>query len=191
MEFIGFILAFVSFGYALYQQKRADKANALLAEHITKTGETVVNDVRSIFDRINKDQIENTNEDETSHGKNTQRFQVDYKDVDHDGKNEIIVQYPAGAHGNAVRIFGWRDMELEEIGFLGSGCPVPAEFKDIDNDGKLEILIVNTDWSVDLPYYNAPRLTDIYKWDGREFVEVGSFKNYTDEELEERRRHQE
>src|SRR5258708_10091965 len=30
---------------------------------------------------------------------------VEYADVDGDGKNELLVQYPAGAHGSHLKVF--------------------------------------------------------------------------------------
>lgn len=97
---------------------------------------------------------------------------VDYVDVDADGQEEMLVQYPSGAHGCALRILGWRQGRFEEIGYLSVGTPVGFEFGDFDRDGRIEIKTQETDWGAGLPYAAAPRVVLILRWDGRGFAEV-------------------
>ena len=102
---------------------------------------------------------------------------VQYLDVDNDGQNEMLVEYPAGAHGSQMKIFKWQLGEFNEIGALGVGTPVGFEVGDFDNDGKNEIKTEETDWSAGLPYVTAPRLVLLYRWDGSEFKEVSRTKS--------------
>src|SRR3990172_3280602 len=50
-------------------------------------------------------------------------FETSYADVDGDGNDELLVQFPAGAHGSALAVFGFRNFNLELIGELGVGTP--------------------------------------------------------------------
>jgi hypothetical protein len=104
-------------------------------------------------------------------------------DLNNDGKSELIVQFLAGAHGNAMQVFGWRDHEFVEIASFGAGTPVPFEFGDFDNDGRIEVEVTETDWSVGLPYSVAPRVKVIYRLEKGKFVEVNRKKDYTEAEL--------
>jgi len=97
---------------------------------------------------------------------------VDCLDVNADGQKELIVQHPTGAHGSALSIFGWRVGKFQKLADLGVGTPVGFEFGDFDGDGRIEIRSQETDWSANLPYVTAPRLTLLFRWNGAEFVEI-------------------
>lgn len=113
---------------------------------------------------------------------------IRYADVTDDGHRELLVEYLTGAHALALKIFGWRDFEFEEIGHLGTTAPEPFEVADFDGDGRTEIQTYDVDWSVNLPYVLAPRERVLYRWDGRRFAEVLREKAYTPEELAELKR---
>ena len=97
---------------------------------------------------------------------------IDYVDVNEDGQRELLVQYPTGAHGSALRILAWRNGKFDELAGLGVGTPVGFEFGDFDGDGKVEIRTQETDWSAGLPYVSAPRSVLLFRWNGTKFVEV-------------------
>jgi hypothetical protein len=112
---------------------------------------------------------------------------VSFADVDNDGKQELLVQYLAGAHGNSLQILGWRNHEYVQIAHIAVSVPVPFEFGDFDADGKVEIMGKENDWSTGLPYSLTPRYSFRLRWDGAEFAEVWRKNDYTDEELAELR----
>jgi hypothetical protein len=97
---------------------------------------------------------------------------VNYQDVNADGKRELLVQYPAGAHGSGLRIFGWKDGEFRQLARLGVGTPVGFEYGDFDGDGNIEIRTEEIDWSANLPYVSSPRVVLLIRWNGTDFVEV-------------------
>ena len=97
---------------------------------------------------------------------------IDYLDVNEDGERELLVQYPIGAHGSALKILVWRDARFNEISTLTVGTPTGFEIGDFDGDGKTEIRTQETDWSVGLPYASAPRLFLFFRWNGSTFMEV-------------------
>jgi hypothetical protein len=97
---------------------------------------------------------------------------VNYEDVNADGQRELLVQYPAGAHGSTLKIFEWRSNGFKEVARLGAGTPVGFEYGDFDRDGKIEIRTEDTDWTAGLPYVSSPRVELLIRWNGADFVEV-------------------
>ena len=97
---------------------------------------------------------------------------IEYIDVNDDGQNELLIQYPTVAHGSALRILAWQNDKFEELASLGVGTPAGFEFGDFDGDGRVEIRTQETDWSVGLPYVRAPRLVLLFRWNGAKFAEV-------------------
>lgn len=94
---------------------------------------------------------------------------VEYADVNDDTIKELLVQYPTGAHGSAIKIFEWRESEFKEVADLRVGTPVGFEIGDFDGDGKIELRTEETDWSAGLSYDRAPRLVLLFRWDGSSF----------------------
>jgi hypothetical protein len=100
------------------------------------------------------------------------RFITTSADVDNDGQDELLVEFPAGAHGSGLQVFGWRDWEFVKIGELATGHASGFEVYDFDGDGRLEIGAVETDWDQGESYLTAPMLKIWYRWNGSEFAEV-------------------
>ena len=109
---------------------------------------------------------------------------IRYADVNNDSRNELLVEYPAGAHGIVLNVYGWKDHEFTLIGGLSSGTPEGFEVGDFDDDGRIEITSKETDWDTDLPYVSAPRMTVMYRWNGRDFEKLKEIRNYTPEDVE-------
>ena len=97
---------------------------------------------------------------------------IDYADVNGDGKKELLLQHPTGAHGSTLKILEWKTGKLEELADLSVGTPAGFDFGDFDGDGKIEIRTEETDWSSGLPYVSAPRLILFFRWNGVRFIEV-------------------
>jgi hypothetical protein len=97
---------------------------------------------------------------------------VQYVDVNHDGQQEILVQYPVGAHGSALKVFGWRDSEFAELSRISVDTPGGFEIADFDGDGRIEIRTQETDWDKGVPYVVAPRILVTMRWDGTRFSEI-------------------
>ena len=118
-------------------------------------------------------------------------FLVREADLDGDGRNELLIQYIAGAHGSALQLYGMQDFEFKLLGELGTDTPAGFEIADLDSDGRLELRTYETDYSTGLGYAFAPRLEVRYRWTGSSFDEVFRQQAYTEAEVEERRRAQE
>ncbi len=99
-----------------------------------------------------------------------------FADINDDGEEEMLVQYPVGAHGSALKVFGWRGCEFEELASLSVGTPAGFDIGDFDRDGKIEIRMQEIDWTAGLPYVDAPRVALLMRWDGTRFTEVSREK---------------
>lgn len=97
---------------------------------------------------------------------------VDYVDVDNDGRPEVLIQCPLGAHGSQVAVFVCRGGRLEQLARVSTGTPAGFEFGDFDGDGRIEVRGQETDWSSGLPYATAPRHELLWRWSGSSFAEV-------------------
>jgi hypothetical protein len=172
----------VSLAIALWQHLRARSAERKLEGVLSEMPQRVASQVGMVVAKI---QI--PSEATKDRAWPDDFIRVDYADVDGDGRNELLVQYPSAAHGNTLLVYGFRDgmgWDFTLLDELGSGTAAPFEVRDFDNDGKLEIALQEADWSTDLPYYLAPRLKLLYRWNGKKFGEVGRIKDYTAEDLE-------
>ncbi len=114
----------------------------------------------------------------------TRPFRISYGDVDNDSKDELLVQYTAGAHRTALQVYGLRGWDFKLISELGVGTGDGFTVEDFDGDGKMEVGTRETDWSLGLPYSLAPRLQLWYRWNGSGFDKVAEIKDYTEADLE-------
>jgi hypothetical protein len=99
-------------------------------------------------------------------------FRTTYADVDNDGKDELLVEHSAGAHGSALLLFGFKDWEFRLLGELGVGTPGGFDIGDFDGDGRIEIDAVEADYSHGDGYVDAPRYRIRYRWTQDGFAEV-------------------
>ena len=158
----------IGVGIALWQNRKAADAEAALNVALNAIPDKVAAAVQTIVVAGNTEEAKA----ETTALPDNWPMAVEYIDVDGDGKKEMLVHYPAGAHGSQLKIFAWRYGEFTEIATLGVGTPVGFEVADFDGDGKPEIKTQETDWSAGLPYVSAPRMTLLYRWNGSKFAEV-------------------
>jgi hypothetical protein len=150
---------------AWWQSRDAARAKVELKNAMQTIPDSVATALRAIVSARNKDVKENPQNNAGW------PMDIEYADVDGDGRNELLVQYPAGAHGSNLKVFGWKQGEFTEIAWLGVGTPVGFDFGDFDGDGKIEIKTEETDWSSGLCYAEAPRIVLMYRWNGTEFEE--------------------
>jgi hypothetical protein len=167
---IGIAGIIIGVGVAWWQNRKAEQAENALNAALNAIPSKVVEAVKTIV------VAGNTPEVKTDLPENWP-MAVEYIDADGDGKKEMVVQYPGGAHGSQLKVFAWRHGEFTQIGALGVGTPAGFEIGDFDGDGKPEIKTEETDWSAGLPYVSAPRMTLLYRWNGSEFAEVSRRKN--------------
>jgi hypothetical protein len=165
----------VGYLIALWQNRRSDKGSKTLQATFDALPQQFVEALRKGNLSVSTKQPHLEDDDWPS--------VISFADVDNDGKQELLVQYLAGAHGNSLQIFGWRNHEYVQIARIGVGVPVPFEFGDFVGDGKIEILGKESDWDTGLPYSLVPRHSFRLRWNGQEFAEVWRSNDYTNEEL--------
>lgn len=169
MDPISFSIAILGLSVTIYiawkQNLRANKAEANLKELVESQSEIIANQLKNIIQGM---------EFEDQQGELGGRpNKVSFEDVTGDGQNELLVQYPGGAHGSQLKVFGWNEWaEFVEIGSLGVGTPVGFKVYDFDGDNINEIITEETNWESGKPYVTAPRIQKVYKWKDNSFIEV-------------------
>ena len=118
-------------------------------------------------------------------------LQSRYADLDVDGKDELLVQYPIGAHGAALQVFGFRDWEFKLIAELSIDTPAGFVAEDVDGDGRLEIVTNEVSQDADFPYVLGFRDEVWYRLENDRFVEVKRTNLYDKKDLEKARRNAE
>lgn len=113
-----------------------------------------------------------------------------YADVDGDGEKELLVSYMVGPYSSALKIFKWQRVDLtSEFTAIGEIVPILGfEVNDFDFDGKVEIMTFQDDPDTGLPHAAGLHINVLYKWKEGRFTEISRHKDYTLEDLEERRR---
>jgi len=168
----------IAIGIAVWQNRKTARAETALNTALSSIPDKIVGSVKTILvaDYSPKKKPPDSSAEVKPSLSEGLPVGVEYVDIDGDGRKEMLVQYPAGAHGSQLKIFAWRQSEFSEIGHLGVGTPVGFDIGDFDGDGKLEIRTEETDWSAGLPYVTAPRITLLYRWNGSAFEEVSPKK---------------
>ena len=94
---------------------------------------------------------------------------VTLADINGDGHRELLVDFPGGAHGSVLEVYGFRGLDFQHLGGISSGTPSGFEVADFDGDGRPEVASTETDWESGKCYAEAPRLRAIHKWIDGEF----------------------
>lgn len=164
--FIAIVTAIAALSFAFWKSRQASAAKSAAAEARNELPRLIAETLHWIIGSGKGEPASSGRAPMTWSGS------IDYADVNGDGRNELLVQYPAGAHGCALRVFGLSPSGIEELAYVGTGTPAGFEFGDFDGDGKVEIKTQETDWGAGLPYATAPRFTLLLRWDGSRFAEV-------------------
>jgi hypothetical protein len=159
LAFAGIAIALI---IALVQYRRATRVESALKE----ARESIAGALRTILKATQND----------CPSKEIPPTCVDCADVNGDGEQELLVQYPIGAHGSILKVFGWHDSGFGELATLRVGTPAGFEVGDFDGDGKIELRTEETDWTVGLPYATAPRFVLLFRWNATEFREVSRLR---------------
>jgi len=100
-------------------------------------------------------------------------------DVDGDGKEEILVEGPAGAAGRHLVVFkaDYKGLDLLKLGEFFSEAG-GFDFQESPLDGRRLIVTGELDWDApgDLSHVEMPRIKVVYQWDGKGFREVSRTK---------------
>lgn len=179
MEILGFIITIFSLLFGFYQFYCANKSEKKLQEVLNNQPQKILEGVSRLISPL-FEETKNKLGDFGVEG----YYEIDVKDLDGDGKQELLIQYPYGAHGSMLKVFGRRNYDFEEIGELSSGTPCGFKIADFDLDGHLEIKTIES--SENYPYALVLRDSVFYRWDGNQFLEISRTKEYTEEDVKRR-----
>ena len=157
----GFISWAITHKYSEKSSKEIDGLQNLLQ----KMPEAITENITRY---LQADEISNTEEIIS----NNNMSHASYVDINNDGIDELIIQFPAGPHGYALQAFSINNNDVKLIAEHGTDTPIEFEFEDINNDGKLELRSIETNQSSGHSYAMGIRDVVWYKFDNGEFVEI-------------------
>ncbi len=170
-------------GIAIWQHLEAKKAKKELNSLLESLPSQVFNNVSRLLEsnRENNTELYGMMDSEDP-------LESSYIDLDKDGIKELVVQYPIGAHGTALQVFGFRDYEFRLVGETSTDTPAGFTIEDIDNDGKFEIITHEVSTDADLPYVMGFRDEVWYRFENDNFVEVKRINLYEKKDIKKARR---
>lgn len=183
MDLLGLVGILITLLIALWQSREAASAKKQLENYLLNLPNVIIQNVVSRIESFEGRESQ-VNERLISHDNMPSTL---YADLDNDGKDELIVEFPVGAHGSAVQIY--------KIGFEGPtllaewSTDVPYGF-DIDkSDPTHSPLLVTgeTNASSGLPYVMGLRDTVWLKLENGKLVEHKRVEP-SKEEIAERKR---
>ena len=152
----------VPIGIAWWQHRKAVRAESAVRASIDAIPQRVIDEFEKIVSA-------------GTPGRDSDVLQL--ADVNGDGRGEVLIQGPAGAHGWFLKAFGWGVDGIHEIVDLRSDTPCGFEIGDFDHDGRLEVRTKQTEWSKGLSYGDATRGAVTYRWDGKGFAPAETIEN--------------
>ena len=180
---IGIVLAVISFGFSIWWYRRANKAEKNLQRVLQHLPTELLNNV-SRFIATPQSEIHELYDLQESE----RTLHTSYADLDGDGQDELLVQYPYGAHAAVLQVFGFRDGDFKLIDELTIDTMAGFLAKDVDGDGRLEVVTHEVSHDADFPYVMGFRDEIWYRLENDRFVEIRRVHSYTDEALSKARK---
>jgi hypothetical protein len=174
---LGILGIAISIGIAFWQNSRAKKAEAELNGILRSLPSQVLDNMARLLQNNQSETAElygMMNSEKMLHSK--------YVDLDGDGQEELIVQYPYGAHGSAMQVFGLQNREFKFIAELLTNTPSGFIAEDVNNDDRIEIVTHET--SEDYPFVLGLRDEVWYRLENTEFVEIKRTKLYEPQDVD-------
>lgn len=168
MDLLGLIGILITLLIALWQSREAAASKMQLDNYLLKLPSVIVQNVVARIESFEPIGPTQANERLISHDNMTSTL---YADLDNDGKDELIVEFPVGVHGSAIQIY--------KIGFEGPtllaewSTDVPYGFEIDKSDPTHSPLLVTgeTNASSGLPYVAGLRDTVWLKLENGKLVE--------------------
>ncbi|MEO1208217.1 MAG: VCBS repeat-containing protein [Cyanobacteria bacterium J06638_20] len=178
MDPISILGILISLGIAAWQTKKANDTESKLFKILKSLPSQLTENISSTFQTANltSDDLSFQESEELTDSAIIESreplSQAIYRDLDGDGREELIVQFPFGLHGVAMQVYGLSNFEFRLIAQLTTDAPVFFEFEDVNNDGRIEIKSIETNVSSGLPYVMGLRDEVWYQLESSNFVEV-------------------
>ena len=173
----------VTAAIAYWQHKRAEKAERNLQIVLNSLPSQVLSNVTRFLQEPHSGVQELYDLQESS-----ERFHTSRADLDGDGEEELLVQYPYGAHAAVFQVFGFRDGDFKLIDEITVDTMAGFVAEDKDADGKLEIVTLEVSIEADFPYVMGFRDEVWYRLENDKLTEVKRINLYDSKDLKKARK---
>jgi hypothetical protein len=173
----------VSASIAYWQHKRAVKAERELYLVLHSLPSQLLNNVTRFLQVPQTDIHELYDLQESEN-----RLHTSYADLDGDDEDELLVQYPYGAHAAVLQVFGFREGDFKLIDEITVDTMAGFIAEDKDSDGRLEVVTFEVSLEADLPYVMGFRDEVWYRLENDRFIEVQRINLYDPKDLKKARR---
>ena len=168
----------VSLGVAYWQYRDAQKAKAELSAYMRRLPDQLLNNISGFLKGQQGEALEFYDLQESD-----KVFHTRIVDIDGDGEDELLVQYPFGLHNAALRVFGIKDHEFQLIDEISADTVAGFLIEDLDRDGRLEVKTLEVSPAANQPYACGFRDEVWFRFQNGKFEEVGRKHLYTQKDL--------
>jgi cbb3-type cytochrome oxidase subunit 3 len=174
----GIVLGLVSLAVAYWQYRDAQNAKAELSAYMRSLPDQVLNNVTEYLKGQQGEALEFYDLQESG-----KIFHTRIVDIDGDGEDELLVQYPFGLHNAALRVFGIKDHEFRMLDEIDVDTMAGFIVEDVDHDGKLEVKTLEVSPAANQPYVCGFRDEVLFRFNNGKFDEVGRRHLYSEKDL--------
>ena len=175
----------VTVAIAIWQHKRAEKAERNLQIVLHSLPSELLTNVSRFLQEPQTDIHELYDLQESD-----KRLHTSHADLDGDGEDELLIQYPYGPHAAVLQVFGFREGDFKLIDEITVDTMAGFIAEDKDTDGRLEVVTLEVSRDADFPYVMGFRDEVWYRLESDRFVEVKRINLYAPEDLKRARSEQ-
>lgn len=179
---LGVIGIAVTVAIAIWQHKRAEKAEKKLRTILDNLPSQLLTNVARFLQKPQTDIQEFYDLQESE-----KRLHTLHTDLNGDGEDELLVQYPYGAHAAVLQVFGFREDGFKLMDEITVDTMAGFIAEDKDTDGRIEIITIEVSRDADFPYVMGFRDEVWYRLENDHFVEVQRINLYDPEDLKKAR----
>ena len=174
----GIVLSLVGLGVAYWQYRDAQNAKAELSAFMRKLPDQVLNNISAYLKGEQGEDLDFYDLTESS-----KTFHTRVVDIDGDGEDELLIQYPHGAHNATLRVFGIKNHKFKLLDQITVDTMAGFVVEDVDHGGRLEVKTLEVSPAANLPYVCGFRDEVWFRLINGKFVEVGRKPIYTQKDL--------
>jgi hypothetical protein len=175
LAILGIIL---SLAVAYWQYREAQKAKAELSTFMRRLPDQVLNNISAYLKGGQGEALDFY--DIQASGRT---FHTRIVDIDGDGEDELLVQYPHGLHNATLRVFGIKNHKFKLLDQISVDTMAGFLVEDVDGDGRLVVKTLQVSPAANLPYACGFRDEVRFRLNNGKFEEVGRKRLYTRKDL--------